>query len=130
MNTFEAYRCWIEEFVRKERLLGNCKNACEQMKAAFPELRIARGHAHDAAWGKRGHFWCVTPGGRIVDPTAAQFPALLRYEEWKPGDEVLVGKCMNCGKQLWAAVAHLDRPVPRKSICNDDCERELEASFT
>lgn len=96
----EAYRCWIEEFVRTERLLGNCKTACEKMKVAFPELRIALGHVHDAAWGKRGHFWCVTPNNQIVDPTAAQFPALLSYEEWKPGDEVLVGKCMNCGAQL------------------------------
>jgi hypothetical protein len=125
----DQYTIWIANFVSKNRVLGTCKEACEQMVSAFPELRIARGHVNDACWGKRGHFWCVTPDKRIVDPTKSQFPAPMSYDEWKPGDEVLSGKCLNCGKQLWAAVADLDRPVPRKNICNNDCERELEASF-
>lgn len=88
------------------------------MAEAFPELRQVKGHIYDTFWGKRAHWWCVAPEGEIVDPTATQFPALERYEEYRAGDKVCVGVCMDCGTKLWA-----DPTIPYDSrFCSKRCE--------
>jgi hypothetical protein len=126
-----AYEEWIATYLARvgNNGYGKCQAATGEMVAAFPELTIVRGHV-EASWGRRSHFWCTAPDGSIVDPTAAQFPALFGYDPWKPGDEIMVGKCMNCGEEIWAAVTTLDEPPARQFHCSDRCLRELEEAFS
>ena len=48
-------------------------------------------------------------------------------DEWHPGDEVQVGKCCNCGEEIWEAVQSIEGDYPHKSICGDACARSFEA---
>lgn len=114
---------WIAAYLSENNPYGRCKQASEAMQATFPELRIAKGHVH-CDWGQRSHWWLVTADGEIVDPTATQFRAIFSYEEWQPNDKVRVGKCMDCGDEIWEAVAALDA-VPRRSFCNAACEKRF-----
>lgn len=124
----EQYAAWIEAYVIQQdgKLLGKCHDAVEAMRTVFPELTIVRGHVHDAQWGKRGHFWLIdiTAGrsGEIVDPTASQFPMLIDYEPWRPGDDVRVGKCMECGEEIWTAMQDLNHPPRSRWFCTRECE--------
>jgi hypothetical protein len=61
-------------------------------------------------------------------PTESQFPAVLSYAEWKPGDEVRIGKCMDCGQEIWEAVASLD-DARTKRFCNEACERSFASDL-
>jgi len=77
-----------------------CDTATAKMVAAFPELRRVRGHAMVGV-DFRPHWWCETPDGEVVDPTAHQWkrPPHI-YEEWT-GSEDPHGKCINCGELLF-----------------------------
>jgi len=84
-----SYERWIarylERFTCPAATLGRCREASVEIARAFPELRVVRGHVR-CAWGRRGHWWTVTPDGEIVDPTAAQFTCGIdAYEEYRPG---------------------------------------------
>lgn len=126
----EKFGPWISAYLERDgnNGYGRCQQASTEMQSAFPELRIVKGHVY-TTWGKRAHWWLVTEQGDVVDPTAAQFPNILEYEEWRPGMEVRVGKCMNCGDEIWAPVQTLDTLPPSKSICSPDCEDELNRAF-
>lgn len=52
---------------------------------------------------------------------------IFGYEPWKPGDEVRVGKCMNCGEEIWEAVQTIDVAPEQKCICSPECHAEFEA---
>ena len=123
------YAAWIKEWLESNRAYGNCKRACVEMIEAFPELVQVRGHVY-CDWGKRSHWWLTSPDGAIQDPTASQYTALFSYEVWTPDMEVRVGKCMDCGSELWGLVPDLDTEV-RKSFCDQDCEDSfrLETGF-
>lgn len=126
----EPYSHWIEAYVAREKhVLGQCMKASEEMQKVFPELELVRGHVYVPGWGKRGHVWLQTKEGAIVDPTASQFPEILEYEPWRPGDEVLVGKCMECGDEIWAEVNDLGEPGHARSFCDTNCESAFTASF-
>lgn len=73
---------------------GSCHAAVEDMVVAFPELRVVRGY-----YGGCSHWWCETPDGEVVDPTAAQFEPGDSYVEYDGPDPL--GKCMNCGSYVW-----------------------------
>lgn len=123
------YIAWIDGYLKRSLGgdgYGECRTATELMVKEFPELKRVAGHVYTLGWGKRSHFWCVTPDGSIVDPTARQFPGLLGYEPWKPGDEVCVGKCMNCGCEIWRKVQSLE-DVKRECICGRECETSFES---
>ena len=118
-----AYAAWIATNVKGDGF-GECAELTEQMAAAFPELRRVRGHYHDAFWGPRGHWWLVTPDGKIVDPTKAQFPDQGgEYVPWNDGDQEPSGKCMECGSYTYngdyfcsvgcerSTVAYLNTPI-------------------
>lgn len=116
-----SYDDWIAAY--HERLgggfktLGRCQQASREMKAAFPELEIVKGHVHcPEPWGKRGHWWLVDPEGNIVDPTAAQFPLIFEYEPYREGDEIRVGTCMDCGEALRG------QPGTHRTFCDKTCE--------
>lgn len=121
-----SYLEWITAYSEQKEgnLLGRCAEATKAMVAAFPELTRVPGHVY-GYWGKRAHWWCETADGQVVDPTASQFPdAFLEYERWMPGDEVRVGKCMNCGSEIWREVKTLDEEPPRESFCDATCIKE------
>jgi hypothetical protein len=126
MTRSEEYAAWIADYIKRMdgKLLGRCHSGTAEMMGAFPELKVARGHVH-CVWGKRGHVWCVDEEGNIVDPTKTQFEAygIMTYEEWQPGDEVRVGKCMNCGDEIWKALQTLDEEPRRECICGPECEK-------
>lgn len=120
----QDYAEWIVAYL--ERTLtgtgyGQCRLAVQEMTGVFPELRQVYGCVIDRSWGRRSHWWCVAPNGAIVDPTAAQFPELLDYVEWRPGDAVRIGKCGYCGKEIFAAVQSLSALPARKYVCDDEC---------
>jgi hypothetical protein len=114
------YSKWISDYVaRTPYMRGRCGSATQEMVESFPELRRVPGWASAVE-----HWWCETPEGEIVDPTVSQFDGdEVSYKEWKPGDEVRVGRCMNCGIDIWRAVQTLtgDRPC----ICSDECSEDF-----
>ena len=126
-----SYEQWIAAFVARHdgKILGVCRRACDEMRAAFPELREVRGHVYVPGWGKRAHAWLVDERGGIVDPTAEQFPVIDTYEPWQPGDEVMVGKCMECGSEIWQAVQTLAVAPPRREFCDDECANAFAADL-
>jgi hypothetical protein len=80
-------------------LYGKCAEVTQQMAAANPSLRRVRGHYYCPIWGERAHWWLVDRDGKIIDPTAAQFPSKGNgtYVEWQEGEKEPSGKCYNCG---------------------------------
>lgn len=127
----EHYAKWIRDYeerhavnvhgnTHEERIATGvramCGSATEDMVATFPELRRVRGH-----YGYHTHWWCVTPDGEIVDPTAKQFPPGLEYKEYTGPDPV--GKCMWCGELVW----NYDYG---SSACSKDCLMSLEQEYS
>lgn len=122
----EEYRRWIEQWLDQNRAYGKCHEGVKAMKEAFPELIAVPGHV-SCDWGLRDHWWLTDPNGNVVDPTVSQFGVVFSYQPWKPGDEVRVGKCMNCGSEIWRSVQTLDPPPKKECICNETCSDEFEA---
>ena len=124
------YNEWIETYVTKHNgfVRGKCKSAVEEMIMDFPELRIAKGMVWcPYPYEEQQHWWCVTTDGIVVDPTVSQFPAVLSYEEHKEGDPIIVGKCLNCGDDIWEPNRDTGEPAYSSSICNASCERSYLA---
>ena len=124
---------WIKAYVERHRatgILGRCRQASEEMRAVFPELRLVRGHVHVIGMhaGSRAHWWLETADGTVVDPTESQFPAVLDYDEWRPGHPVRISKCMDCGQEIWQEVESLDN-VPEQRFCDEGCRRSFAASL-
>ena len=123
-----TYEEWIAQYVdRYATVLGKCAAATTEMCAAFPELKRVAGHVYPLGWGRRAHWWCVTPDGAIVDPTAAQFPGgdAFEYEPWEPGSPVRVGRCMNCGEDIMAYPEKLEEALGGASFCDDACAKDM-----
>lgn len=119
-----GYVAWVDAYVaRTKPVLGMCGSATAEMVKAFPELTRVPGHIYSICWGRRAHWWCVAPDGSIVDPTASQFPDLVAYEPWEPGTEVRVGRCMNCGEDIFARPTTLGElpPGTDTTFCNSQC---------
>lgn len=123
------YEAWIDAYEAKQKsLLGMCASATMEMVADFPELRRIGGHVLVPLWGRRAHWWCETPDGEIVDPTASQFPDIAEYEPFVPGSEVRVSRCMNCGDDIFACVDSLTEPLPKgtnTTFCTSACEADM-----
>ena len=125
---------WISNYIERKRargilhLQGMCSHATAEMAAAFPELKRVPGWASDAR-GSTEHWWLVTPDGLVVDPTASQFVGEIKYKPFEPGDEVRVGRCMNCGIGIFAKVQDLNDPKYGKSTCSSECEATLAPDF-
>lgn len=67
------YARWIAEHYPGLAAVGACRRATEAMVAAFHELRRVAGWALTADRGRVEHWWCETPDGAVVDPTASQY---------------------------------------------------------
>jgi len=127
----QRYVDWIEtHYPTVSTAFGACSAATTQMVAAFPELTRVPGHVQSYQSGRRAHWWCETSEGEIVDPTRIQFEdaVFLSYERFQPGQEVRVGRCMNCGEPIFAVMEELGK-VPDSlystSFCDKICYAEM-----
>lgn len=120
------YQAWVDSYLaRVVDPRGKCKGACKEMLGVFPDLRRVPGHVHCSS-GKWGHVWLTTESGEIIDPTASQYDGIFRYEPWKPGDEICVGRCLVCGVELWRSVDDLEADNSFYGPCSDACFLKLK----
>lgn len=114
-----TYRDWIIDYIeRTGDVLGKCRHAVAEMHAAFPELRIVKGHVYGMGWGNRSHWWLETADGTEIDPTAEQFPTqIVGYIEWEGPEPT--GKYHNCGEYCYDG----------DFCCSDRCERAFRRSM-
>ncbi len=124
MDSDARYVEWIDAYKASvNSVTGRCSSATKEMQAAFPELKRVAGFVTTFMGAQLEHFWLMTEAGEIVDPTVSQFPGgVLEYRAFQPLDEVRVGRCMECGDDIYAALQSLDDTPQRRSICSDECE--------
>lgn len=111
----KQYQQWIAENVKEYAdAYGKCAEVTQAMANAFPELKRAKGYYHCVIWGRRDHWWLTTSDGKIIDPTAIQFPTKgnCEYEEWVEGMPVQTGICMDCGEPVYNG----------DTFCSKQCE--------
>lgn len=134
MSDKQKYYDWIANWLCTQKSVwGFCKQGAQEMQKQFLELTVVPGWVSTIA-GDRDHWWCETADGEIIDPTASQFKemriGIFRYRKFQPGDKVRVGKCMNCGTEIWLPVQSLTEspefpPGVSNCCCSLDCEYEL-----
>ena len=89
----DAYVDWIDQQtfnLSPEKLVGLCGPIAREMAKAFPELTPGHGIVKLKDGTEfAGHWWTVTPGGRVIDPTARQFDSepVAYYPDRQPQDE-------------------------------------------
>jgi len=116
---------WIADYLRSVdgEVVGRCHAACKAMMLDFPGLALIRGHVRftggdpleeNRVWP---HWWLADAAGRIVDPTASQFPGILTYEPWDESGPTPTGKCPNCGGYCYHG----------RHVCSDKCSEEYLA---
>ena len=101
---------------------GDCADVTRNMVAKDPSLTRVRGFYHCPQWGRRAHWWLKDATGRVLDPTAAQFPSmgLGSYEEYDAlKHPTPVGRCMQCG----------DETFEHPNYCGDTCATEIERYY-
>lgn len=96
------YTAWIKaRYPTPETAYLKCKEATAAMVADFPELRRIRGNVM-VGIQFRPHWWCLTPDGDVIDPTAHQWPTMPGlYDAIPDGAEEPHGKCLECGSELY-----------------------------
>lgn len=131
-NINNKYKNWIDAYIeRTDYLRGKCRAGSNEMAEAFPELKVVFGWVL-TLYGEEEHFWCETEDGKIVDPTVGQFLSIGGYRKFNPGDPVRVGKCMNCGSEIYGSITSLEDKKPQlingaisKCECSYACQKEL-----
>jgi hypothetical protein len=121
----DRYEEWIKSKYNRDTACGLCAEAVKLMKAEYPELEITNGFVEDAFWGKREHWWLKTPDGAVIDPTKAQFPAIISYEEVDNSHPVRNyprGRCANCGEMYYVGKDYNDN-----TVCSSKCFRAYSA---
>jgi hypothetical protein len=106
------------EGYRKYR--GKCREACEAIKQEDHTLTLVRGTYYCPIWGSNEeHWWCVDKDGKIVDPTAEQFPSKgLGF--YTPFDGYV--ECAQCGKKIQEEKAEMAGRFP---VCDGRCYGRL-----
>lgn len=146
----KQYEDWITEYLKSKG--GRVKNACQdavlRMCQAFPELTAVRGFvfpepyegdieeacptvdmelpdrrlAYSSEFGLEQHWWCITPSGKIVDPTRIQYSwEGIQYVPLDPAKHgpVPTGKCLDCGELLFSGLT-------LKEFCDELCKSRTE----
>lgn len=127
----QEYMDWIKAYHAERggsgyaQLRGQCANAAARMVLSFPELRVVKGHVFVPLWGTREqHWWLEAPDGSVVDPTEGQFSAgIVLREEYRDGDALRVGRCMNCGDDI-LAFSFDEAMRGKRPFCSDECAAE------
>ncbi|WP_414039440.1 hypothetical protein ACJU26_09625 [Acidithiobacillus sp. M4-SHS-6] len=77
---------------------GKCRELAEEACANNPELKLVRGHYWCPIWNREEpHWWCTDGSGKIVDPSARQFPS-AGLGIYTPFNELVA--CAECGKSV------------------------------
>jgi hypothetical protein len=93
----EWMRAYLFQAASGYGLASRCGSATAEMQAAFPELVRVPGRVTLVTGERICHWWCVTPGGSVLDPTAAQFPApVAAYIPMAEEDPKPTGQCLEC----------------------------------
>lgn len=121
----QKYTDWIKTWLSTNNPRGMCYSASSSMMKEFPELKLIRGYV-TCDQGVPAHWWCVDVDGNIVDPTAAQFTNIVLYEEYQEGMEVQIGKCMNCGWEIYDTTMNSKKST---SVCSNECSEALDAEY-
>lgn len=108
-------------------LKGKCRAWSLKAIERFPQLELVTGF-----YGNSEHFWCVEPDGTIVDLTVGQFydgeGDPRKYRVLDPeADEIYLGKCMNCGFEIYGLMAEGQQSVckPADGEQESECARSL-----
>lgn len=120
------YSEWIKVYISKNKIIaGMCGSATTEMCKEFPELKRVPGHVMLVNGAYVEHWWCIDEASNIIDPTASQWDFLPEeYIPWKPGDEVCVGRCMECGDSIY------EKPDSLKGNRKEFCSNECKVDFT
>lgn len=94
---------------------GKCKEMSEALVRADPTLRLVRGHYYCYSWGEQAHWWCEDENGKVVDPTAKQFPSkgageYVEFNGWL--------SCVECGKEVQEQDARIEGSY---GFCSTKC---------
>ena len=119
-----TYQEWIDQYIEDHDfcIIGLCHDATLKMKEAFPELIIQRGFINC-----KEHWWLTTELGEIVDPTVSQYYSFDKviYAPFVSGMEVRIGKCMDCGTEIYDELESLDVPSKKDtSFCDEICKQQ------
>lgn len=123
-----------------------CRHKCvgftEKLAKLHPELTLQAGFVHFKTFADQGfkgseHWWCLTPEGQIIDPSVAQFGEVteanpLVYTPFNPDThKIIIGKCMNCGWEIYGLEAEGPLSVcrPQDNDTDQDCEAELRRYY-
>ena len=106
---------------------GDCGKLSRAIKKVFPELRLVAGYYYCPYWGKQQHWWCVSPEGDIVDPTACQFPSQDGDYEELAEENRPVGECMDCGEDVFRKDRLGNDNPYAPNFCNKNCSDATEA---
>ncbi len=120
------------EAVRQELLArygtsnADCGVFTREMQRRFPELTRVPGFYYppDSEWSHGEHWWLEDAQGRVIDPTADQWPSCGkgRYVRYDPHvHRVVKGKCMNCGVGLFSREGHY--------ACSPSCADDLFEAY-
>lgn len=116
-----AYESWIDvNYPTSHSARLQCAEATEAMVGVFSELKRVRGLAsveepYELPPTRTNHWWCVTPEGAIIDPTAHQYPTrILSYSEADESKGPPTGKCPNCGGLCYGGCY----------LCSPKCDKE------
>lgn len=106
-------------------LRGKCKEMAEALVTSDPSLRLVRGHYYCSAWGEQAHWWCEDKDGKVIDPTAAQFPSngTGEYIEFDGMCE-----CAECGESVEESKASFGGNG-RYAFCSYTCEGRFIGVF-
>lgn len=99
-------------------LRGKCKQMAADLVASDSTLRLVRGHYYCPVWGEQPHWWCQDKDGKVIDPTAAQFPSngTGEYVEFDG-----MCKCAECGNDVKESDASFGGNG-RYAFCSYKCE--------
>ena len=94
---------------------GKCKELVEEVVSTDPMLEVVRGHYICPFWGEQEHWWAEKPDGKVVDPSAKQFPSKGKGE-YIPFDGMV--NCAECGKEMREEDAQFQGNYP---LCSHVC---------
>ena len=109
----------MEQISDYQKYRGKCKEYAEELVRKDPTLQLVRGHYICPIWGAQAHWWCVDLDGKIVDPTARQFPS-KGLGEYIPFDGRIY--CEQCGKETTEEEAHINGNY---ACCSYSCAMRL-----